>query len=74
MYMDSQQFEPPSEEEIDAYVSFSAAVIHNIDLNGSLFEAITEWSQVRMLTYQQAFLTLNMATDPDAFDMGFDED
>jgi len=74
MSIDRQQDEPPSEEEIDSYVAFSSAVIENLDLNGSLFESITGWSRVRMLAYQQAFLTLNMATDPDAFDMGFYED
>jgi len=74
MYVDRQQSEPPSEEEINAYVAFSGAVIENLDLNGSLFESITEWSRIRMMAYQQAFLTLNMATDPDSFDIGFDED
>ena len=74
MYVDRQEFEPPSEEEINAYVAFSAAVIDNIELNGNLFEAITSWSRIRMMAYQQAFLTLNMATDPDSFNIGFDED
>lgn len=72
MSVDRQQHEPLDEEEIDALVAFSSAVIENLDLNDTLFESITEWSGFRMRAYQQAFLHLNIMADPDSF--GFYED
>jgi len=67
MFIDRQQFEPPDEEEIEAYAAFSTAVMENIELNCSLFDAITNWSKERMIAYQQAFVMINAAIDPDSF-------
>lgn len=69
--LDRTPHEPPSEEEINALVEFSAAFIDQADCDGNLFDAITNWSPERTVVYQQAFLMFNAISNPEAF--GFQE-
>jgi hypothetical protein len=70
--IDRMQHEPPSEEEIQAYVSFSSAFIDQAESDGTLFDAITKWAPERVVAYQNAFLMFNAVTNPEAF--GFEEE
>ena len=68
--IDRMQYEPPSEEEIQAYVAFSSAFMEQADSDGTLFEVITQWEPERTMAYQKAFLMFNVVTNPEAFDLG----
>ncbi|CAB4153313.1 hypothetical protein UFOVP621_89 [uncultured Caudovirales phage] len=61
--VDRRQHEPMDEEEIDFVVSFSSAFLEQADGNGHLFEVATEWSQERVMAYQQAFFIMNVAVN-----------
>jgi len=63
--IDRSQREPRSEEEIDSIVAFINAFMDGLDANGSLFDAITEWSPARVMICQQAFFTLNATLSSD---------
>lgn len=56
-----------TEEEIESFVSFSSAFIEQAEIDGTLFEVITQWPAERTVMYQQAFLMFNAATHPEAF-------
>jgi len=69
--IDRAQHEPPHEEEIEAYVAFSSAFMEQADLDGNLFDVITNWTPERIMAYQKAFFMLNVVTNPQYF--GFED-
>ena len=65
--VDRTMYEPPQQDEIDAYVGFSTAFMEQADAEGELFEVITQWEPARIVAYQQAFFTMNVVHNPEAF-------
>jgi hypothetical protein len=71
-YIDRSQHEPRSEQEIDAIAAFTNEFIEGLDLNDSLFDAITNWSPERIIACQQAIFMLHATLDPES--CGFEDE
>jgi hypothetical protein len=59
--VDRFQYEPPHEDEIEAHVGFSTALMEQADEDGVLFDMLTTWDMDRCEDYQRVFLARLLA-------------